>query len=114
MRKKAIYIAALIIVVIIFTTNNNVYANTPIEPIDKVYKEGIYRLDKSYKGEYNLQYKFLNKDSDSTIIVLDENADIVYKNINCNRKCNAGTITNKNTIILITDGEVELDFTKIN
>ena len=113
MRKKAIYIAALIIAVIIFTTNN-VYANTPIEPINKVYKEGIYNLDKNYKGEYNLQYKFVNKNSDSAIIVLDENANIVYKNINCNRKCNAGTITNKNTIILITDGEVELDFTKIN
>lgn len=82
--------------------------------INNTYKEGIYKLDESDKGEYNLQYQFLNKNSASAIIVLDENADIVYKNINCNRKCNAGTITNKNTIILITDGEVELDFTKIN
>lgn len=113
MRKKSIYIAVLIITAIIFTTNN-VYANTPINPINNVYKEGIYKLDKSDKGEYNLQYQFLNKDSDSAIIVLDENADIVYKNINCNRKCNAGTTTNKNTIILITDGELELNFTKIN
>ena len=112
MRKKVIYIATLIITVLIFATNN-VYANTPITPINNAYKEGIYKLDKNDKGEYNLQYQFLNKDSDSAIIVLDQNADIVYKNINCNRKCNAGTITNKNTIILITDGEVELEFTKL-
>lgn len=112
MKKKVIYIAALIITAIIFTVHN-VYANTPITPISNVYKEGIYKLDKNDKGEYNLQYKFINKDRNSAIIVLDENGDIVYKNINCNRKCNAGTITNKNTIILITDGEVELDFTKI-
>ena len=92
MRKKLIYITTLIIAALIFTTNN-VYANTPINPINSTYKEGIYKIDKSDNGTYNLQYQ--------------------YKNINCNRKCNAGTITNKNTIILITDGEVELDFTKI-
>ena len=113
MRKKAIYIAALIITALIFTTKN-VYANIPIPPVNNAYKEGIYKLDKNDLGKYNLQYKFVNKNRDSAIIVLDENANIVYKNINCNRKCNAGTITNKNTIILITDGEVELDFTKIN
>ena len=113
MRKKVIYIATLIITVLIFATNN-VYANTPITPINNAYKEGIYKLDKNDKGEYNLQYQFLKKDSNSAIIVLDENADILYKNVNCNRKCNAGTITNQNTIILITDGEVELDFTKLN
>ena len=113
MRKKVIYIVTLIITTLIFITNN-VYANTPITPINNVYKEGIYELYKHDKGEYNLQYQFLNKGSTSAIIVLDENADILYKNINCDRKCNAGTITNKNTIILITDGEVELDFTKIN
>ena len=113
MRKKLIYITILIIMSLIFITNN-VYANTPITPISNTYKEGIYKLEKSDKGEYTLQYQFLNKDIDSAIIVLDQNDDIVYKNINCNRKCNAGTITNKNTIIVITNGEVELDFTKIN
>lgn len=112
MRKKLIYITTLIIAALIFTTNK-VYANTPINPINSTYKEGIYKIDKGDNGTYNLQYQFINKDSNSTIIVLDQSDDIVYKNINCNRKCNAGTITNKNTIILITDGEVELDFTKI-
>ncbi|MEN8079398.1 hypothetical protein ABFP60_20810 [Clostridioides difficile] len=112
MRKKAMYIIGLIIAIIIFTTRN-VYAITPITPINNIYKEGIYTLDENDIGEYNLQYEFLKKDSESAIIILDKNEDIVYKNINCNRKCNAGTITNKNTIILITEGEVELEFTKI-
>lgn len=112
MRKKVMYIIGLIIAIIIFTTSN-VYATTPITSINNIYKEGIYKLDKNDIGEYNLQYEFLNKDRESAIIILDKNEDIVYKNINCNRKCNAGTITNKNTIILITDGEVELEFTKI-
>ena len=112
MRKKVISIAILVIIVLI-TTTNNVYANTPINPINNVYKEGIYKLNKNDTGEYQLQFQFLNKDIDSAIIVLDENADILYKNINCNRKCNAGIITNKDTIVIITDGEVELSFTKI-
>ncbi|WP_195987573.1 hypothetical protein [Clostridium sp. D53t1_180928_C8] len=113
MRKKLIYIAILIIVIQIFATSS-VYANTPITPIDSVYREGIYKLDKSDKGTYNLQYRFLNSNSDSAIIVLDNNADVLYKNINCNRKCNAGTITNNDIIILITDGEVALYFTKVS
>ncbi|MBD7914636.1 hypothetical protein H9660_05710 [Clostridium sp. Sa3CUN1] len=113
MRKKLISIAILVIIVLIATTDN-VYANTPINPINNVYKEGIYKLNKNDTGEYQLQFQFINKDIDSAIIVLDENADILYKNINCNRKCNAGIITNKDTIVIITDGEVELSFTKIN
>ena len=113
MKKKVISIAILVIIVLIATTNN-VYAKTPINPINNVYNEGIYKLNKNDAGKYQLQFKFLNKDIDSAIIVLDKNADILYKNINCNRKCNAGTITNKDTIVIITDGEVELSFTKIN
>ncbi|MDY3360631.1 MAG: hypothetical protein SOY04_09545 [Clostridium celatum] len=105
-----ILLSSLIIVLnfIIFTA----HANAPIQPIDATYKEGIYQLSPSDKNSYALQFQFLNPDKDSAIIVLDQNADIVYKNINCNRKCNTGTITNKNTIVLITDGEVALYFTK--
>lgn len=113
MTKKIIYIVALIVLAMSFTANK-AYASIPISTNNNVYKEGIYNIDQSDKGEYQLQYQFLNKDKDSAIIVLDNKADIVYKNINCNRKCNAGIITNNNTIILITDGEVQLDFTKIN
>lgn len=62
-------------------------------------------------GNYNLQYQFLNKDNKSAII-LDENYDVLYKNINCSRLCNAGIITNKNTIIVV-GGEISFYFTKI-
>lgn len=113
MKKKVIYIATLIVIALIFTTNN-VYANIPINPINKIYKQGIYKLNKYDNGEYKLQYEFINKDSNSAIIILDNNENILYKNINCDKKCNAGPITNNDTIILITDGEIALDFTKIN
>lgn len=54
------------------------------------------------------------KNVQSTIIVLDENYDIVYKNINCNRRYNAGTITNKSTIIIVGSDEVSFYFTKLS
>lgn len=113
MRKKIFYITSCIILFLIISTSK-AYASTPISPIDNVYKEGVYQLDESYKGSYDLKFQFLNSSKNSTIIILDENADITYKNINCNRKCNAGTITSKNTIIVITDGEIELIFTRIS
>ena len=109
MRKKIIYITSLILISL-FISTATVYASTPITPISNVYKEGIYQLNSNNTGSYELQFQFLNSNKDSTIIILDKNADIVYKNINCNRKCNAGTITNKNIIVVITDGEVELNF----
>lgn len=108
--KFIILLSSIFLCLIIFTVKVN--ASTPISPISEVYKEGIYQLNKEEIGSYNLQYQFLNKDRNSAIIVLDENDDIVYKNINCNRKCNAGLITNKNKIIIISNGEVMLDFTK--
>lgn len=115
MKKKIIYITSLLIISLIFLTAK-VYASEPINPINNVYKEGIYQLNKEDRGSYELQFQFLNSNKDAAIIVLDENADIVYKNINCNRKCNAGIITNKNIIVIITPekGEVELNFTKVN
>lgn len=113
MRKKIICIASLIIISLTILTAK-VYASEPINPINNVYKEGIYKINEANTGAYDLKFQFINSNKDSTIIILDENADIVYKNINCNRRCNAGTITNKNIIIVITEGEVELYFTKVN
>lgn len=113
MKKKLISIVILVMICLVVTTNT-VYAKIPINPSNDIYKEGIYKLNKSDTGQYQLQFQFLNKDVNSAIIVLDENAGILYKNINCNRKCNAGIITNKDTIVIITDGEVQLSFTKIN
>lgn len=112
MRKKLICISSLILISLIILTTT-VYAAEPINPINNVYKEGIYKLSEGDKGEYDLKFQFINSNKNSSIIVLNENSDIVYKNINCNRRCNAGVITNKNTIVIITDGEVQLYFTKI-
>lgn len=107
------FILGLIIVSTICNFTHKVYASTPISPINQVYKEGIYQLNKYDNGTYELKFQFLNKDKSSSIIVLDQNSDIVYKNINCNRLCNAGNITNQNIIIIITEGEVALNFSKI-
>lgn len=113
MKKKiTILLSVIALFTMLFITNTYAYSNATIPPTDSVYKEGIYRLDPNDTGSYNLQFKFLNPEKNSAIIILDENADIVYKNINCNRKCNAGTVTNKNTIILISDGETALYFSK--
>lgn len=87
-------------------------ADEIIKPVNKTYNPGIYILDKSDKDSYNLMYEFQGKNEKSAIIILDGNYDIVYKNINCNRRCNAGTITNKSTIIIV-GGEVDFYFTKL-
>lgn len=112
MKKLYKFIIGLIVFLSVSNITYKVYASSPINPINEVYKEGIYQLNKYDNGSYDLKFQFLDKNSTSAIIVLNENADIVYKNINCNRLCNAGNITNKNIIIIITDGEVKLNFTK--
>ena len=112
--KKRFFILLASLVIILNFTILTTHANVPIQPSDAVYKEGIYQLSPSDAGSYELKFQFLNNARDSAIIVLDKKADIVYKNINCNRKCNAGTITNKNTIVIITDDEVAFYFEKLN
>lgn len=56
MIKKAITIATILVICLTAITNN-VYANTPIDPINNVYKEGIYNLNKDDNGEYQLLFK---------------------------------------------------------
>ncbi len=58
-----------------------------------------------------LPIKMLIVIEDAMVIILDENYDITYKNVNCNRRCNGGTITNKNTIIVV-GGEIAFYFEK--
>lgn len=112
MKKKVlVFISLLIICCTLFTSK--AYAYTTISPVNNVYKEGIYRLDDIYKDKYNLMYQFNDKSKQSTIIILDEDFDTKYKNINCQRKCNAGTITNKDTIIIVGESEVSLYFDKV-
>ena len=96
----------------LITLKTYAFAPTLIYPIDDVYIEGIYMLNSSDNEEYNLQFDFLNSKTNSSIIILDENFDIMYENSNCNKKCDVGIITNKNTIILITKDEIALYFTK--
>lgn len=111
MKKRVLTFLSLILLCFtLLSTKAN--ADEILEPINNTYKSGIYILNKSDMGKYNLQYQFVNKDKMSAIIVLDENYDITYKNINCNRRCNGGTITNKNTIIVVGD-DVSFYFNRI-
>lgn len=111
MKKKVLTFLSLILLCFtLLSTKAN--ADEIIETINNTYKPGIYILNKSDMGKYNLQYQFVKNGEKSAIIVLDENYDILYKNINCSRRCNAGTITNKNTIIVVGD-EVSFYFNKI-
>lgn len=111
MQRKAIYITALIIITLSIITNK-VYSE-PIRPINNIYKEGIYNIDNNDKDNYELHFKFVNTNEKSTLIILDENDDVLYKSIVCDQDCNAGVINNKNTIIVI-GGEIKLDFKKAN
>lgn len=113
MKKIYKFIVALLITLSLVDLTYTAYASTPINPINEVYKEGIYQISQYDNGSYDLKFQFLDKNKNSAIIILDQKADIVYKNVNCNRQCNGGTITNKNIIILITDGEVALSFSKV-
>lgn len=111
--KKKILIFASTIILCLTILMPKAYADEIIYPFNNSYKSGIYKLEKNDNGKYNLMYEFSGKNVQSTIIVLDENYDIVYKNINCNRRCNAGTMTNKNTIIIVGSDEVSFYFTKL-
>ena len=112
MKKRLLIFASIILLCFtMLTTKSN--ADEILQPVNDVYKPGIYVLDPKDNGEYNLTYEFIKKNEKSAIIVLDENLDISYKNINCNRRCNAGTITNKSTIIII-GGDISLYFSKLS
>lgn len=110
-KKTMIFLSSLILCCMILTVKAS---SVTINPINNVYKEGIYQIPKNDNNSYNVSYQFLDKSKKSTIIVLDENYDIQYKNINCNRKCNAGIITNKNTLVIIGDSEAAIEFSKID
>ncbi|WP_394857273.1 hypothetical protein [Clostridium paraputrificum] len=110
MKKKALTCLSIILLCLAIS-NSKVKADEEIYPINNTYKPGIYILNKNDKNSYNLTYEFVNKGQKSAIIILDENYDITYKNVNCNRRCNGGTITNKNTIIVV-GGEIAFYFEK--
>ena len=111
MKKKALILLSVLMLFFTFSASK-ASATDKIAPIDKVYTSGIYQLNTNPNENYNLMYHFLDENKQSAIIVLDGNYDITYKNINCHRKCNAGTITSKNTIIIVGESEVALYFEK--
>ena len=103
--KKKVLTCLSIILLCLAISNSKVKADEEIYPINNTYKPGIYILNKNDKNSYNLTYEFVNKGQKSAIIILDENYDITYKNVN------GGTITNKNTIIVV-GGEIAFYFEK--
>lgn len=103
---------SLMLLFSVFTSK--AYANEFIEPSNQIYKAGIYQLNPKDRYKYNLMYQFTDENKKSAIIILDDDYDISYKNVNCHRKCNAGIVTNKNTIVIVGDSEVVFYFTKLN
>lgn len=112
-RKFMVLLILIIFSITILASTVCASAMTTLYPNNEIYKEGIYKLDKNDKGSYKLEYTFPTKNKSCTIIILDSNNDTIYKNSECQGKCNAGIITNQNTIIIITDGEVALFFNKV-
>ncbi|SCJ99812.1 Uncharacterised protein [uncultured Clostridium sp.] len=110
--KKRILILLTAMVISLTALMSNVYASIPINAVDNIYKEGIYRLNDYDDHSYNFEFRFVTPNKKCSIIILDENNDTIYKSGECLENCNAGIITNKNTIIVITNGEVAFYFKK--
>lgn len=108
--KTKILILCLLILTFFFNFIANANTLNTIPPNNKTYQEGIYRLDKSDSKTYSLKFEFLNNSPTSAIIILDENNRIVYENSNCEDRCSAGKITNKNAIIVLGEGGTLLFF----
>ena len=109
--KKKVLTCVSVILLCLAISNFKVKADEEIYPINNTYKPGIYSLNKNDKNSYNLAYEFVDRGKKSNIIILDDNYDIIYDNNNCDGICNGGTITNKNTIIVV-GGEIAFYFEK--
>ena len=106
MRKRFFILSTLLIVFTLLFTSKS-YAATPLYPVNNIYTEGIYKIPKSVSDSYNIQYK------KCTIIILDENNNTIFKSSECRDQCDAGIITNKDTLIIITEDQVSLYFNKV-
>ncbi|MEQ3339251.1 hypothetical protein [Clostridium butyricum] len=112
MRKRFFILSTLLIVFTLLFTSKS-YAATPLYPIDSIYTEGIYKIPKTDSDSYNLQYRLVNNNKSCTIIILDEHNNTIFKSSECRNQCDAGIISNKNTLIIITEGQVSLYFNKV-
>lgn len=111
--KKRFFILVSLLIAFILLFPSNSYASTTLSPVNGNYTEGIYKIDAKDSSSYNLQYRFLTPNEKCTIIILDENNNTIFKSIKCPNQCDAGIINNKNTLIILTDGEVFLYFNKL-
>ncbi|QUF85313.1 hypothetical protein KDJ93_19855 (plasmid) [Clostridium butyricum] len=112
MRKRFFILSTLLIVFTLLFTSKS-YAATPLYPVNNIYTEGIYKIPKSVFDSYNIQYKLVNHNKKCTIIILDENNNTIFKSSECRDQCDAGIITNKDTLIIITEDQVSLYFNKV-
>lgn len=104
-----ILISILLTVMFLFPSQTNAI---PLSPINNSFKEGIYRLPMEDNSTYSIKYKQIDNKPFS-IFVLDENNNVIFKNSKCSGECSAISINNKNTLIIITKGELFLYFDKI-
>ena len=112
MKKRFLILVSLLIAFILLFPSNS-YASTTLSPVIGNYTEGIYKIDAKDSSSYNLQYRFLTPNEKCTIIILDENNNTIFKSSECRDQCDAGIITNKDTLIIITEDQVSLYFNKV-
>ena len=105
MRKRFFIFLSLLIAFTILLPSYS-YASTQLTPINSIYKEGIYKISVKDSNSYNLQYRLVTPNQECTIFLLDENDNIIFRNSKCHKQCEVGMITNKNTLLIITEGEV--------
>ena len=83
---------------------------------DKPCKDCCFAQVVKYKKEIKLERYIpeLNKIMNTSYTpVLDENNNTIFKSSECRDQCDAGIITNKDTLIIITEDQVSLYFNKV-
>ncbi|KQB76802.1 MAG: hypothetical protein ACLSXT_03385 [Clostridium butyricum] len=106
-----ILLASLIVFTLLFVSKP--YAATPLYPSDSLFSEGIYKISDKDSSSYTLKFRFLTPTQETTLLILDEDNNVIFRNSKCSNQCDAGIITNKNTLIIITKSDVFLYFNKL-
>ncbi|WP_191025655.1 hypothetical protein [Clostridium butyricum] len=106
-----ILLASLAVFTLLFVSKP--YAATPLYPSDSLFSEGIYKISDKDSSSYTINFKFLTPTQETTLLILDENNNVIFRNNKCATQCDAGIITNKNTLIIISESSVFLYFNKI-
>lgn len=109
-RKILVFISTIILSFTILTSK--VYAAEPISTITNTYKEGIYQLNKNEKDKYTLSVKFTENYQNVTVLILNKEKDLLYKSKYCHDIHTVSDIVKEDTIVIIGEGVVYLEFTK--